>query len=242
MTGPTGAAPQLAVPPVDDPGNWVRRGIVIARRLMVCHWDLGDWWLSGDRPADVTTEDVAERIGVSSDVLWRCAWLSRAFAAGRRRPISIAHHREVASLRDTVADALLDQAVAEKWSVARIRRAARQAAREQEIEAERAAQAEQRELDLHPNAVAWRTDAKRVERECRERLVTAEAMLRSAVDALEALADHPGAGLVHGNRRRAAAERLRSVLAPGDTGIDLTPHVQPLLDRIWVQPATKRLS
>ena len=231
----TGQAGDLWVPKGQDPRiHWLNRGRAIAERLAHHQWELGDWWR--DRPdGATTTDDVADDLGLASATLWYHGWLAGRFPAARRRPLSHAHHATVAALPASTADALLDQAVAEKWSVARIRQAARQVAREQEIEAERAAQAEQRELDLHPNAVAWRTDAKRVERECRERLVTAEVMLRSAVDALEALADHPGANLVHGNRRRAAAERLRSVLAPGDTGIDLTPHVQPLLDRIWSQ-------
>ena len=224
----------LSVPRGQNPReHWATRWRAAADRYSACRWELGDLWRA--RPDGVDVIAAAEAAGLAAGTILTLGWLARAFPPARRHAISHAHHLEVAALPESIADCLLDRAVAERWSVARIRRAARQAAREQEIEAERAAQADQRELDLHPNAVAWRTDAKRVERECRERLVTAEVMLRSAVDALEALADHPGADLVHGNRRRAAAERLRSVLAPGDTGIDLTPHVQPLLDRIWSQ-------
>lgn len=211
---------------------WLDRGRRLARRLSTPRWEIGDWWL--DRPADATVEAAADATGLGHATIWTCAWLARVFPPDRRREaLSHSHHAEVAGLPPAAADALLDQAEAGRWPVARLRQAARAAAREQAVEAERAAA--QCELELEPTAVAWRTDALRVERECRQKLVSAEAALRSVVDAVGALAEHPGADAVHGNRRRAAAERLRGILASTETGVDLTPHVQPLLDRIWRQ-------
>lgn len=213
--------------------RWLERGRELALRLSAPRWEIGDWWLSGDRPG-LRIEDVAGRTGLAPATIWNCGWLARAFPPARRRAaLSHSHHAEVAGLPPAVADRLLDRAAADGWPVARIRAAARAAARREEVEAERAAA--QLGLDLEPNAVAWRTDLRRVERECRERLTTAEALVRTVVDAVEALASHPGADRVHGNRRRAAAERLRGILAPdgaGETGIDLAPRVQPLLERI----------
>ena len=119
--------------------------------------------------------------------------------------------------------------------MARIRREARLAAHEQAVEAERAAAAAQRELTLEPNAVAWRVDSHRATSEIREKSVTLEATAKAIIDAIEDLASHPGLEHTHGSRRRAVAEKLRYALAPVGTGIDLSPLVQPILDRIWSQ-------
>ena len=226
----------LSVPRVPNPRNhWLDRGRALAERLSGTRWEIGDWWLSDERPRDATIDAAAAETGLSPTTIWTCAWLARAFPAARRRPVSHSHHLEVAALPPAVADGLLDRAAAGRWPVARLRAAARAAARDGEVEAERAARA--LDLDLDPTAAAWQTDLRRVERECRERMVMAEALLRSTVDALEALADHPGADAVHGNRRRAAAARLRGIVGAGGTGIDLTAHAQPLLERIWSEPA-----
>ena len=228
------AAPshQLSVPKVSNPDkHWLDRGCELARRKSGVQWEIGDWWLQGHR---AILDDVAEIVGLPVMTLLQHAWVARVFPPHRRRDLSYSHHVEVGGLPDEVADQLLDAAREHRWSVARIREDARAARRGLDAEALRQEHAEQRRLALDPDAAAWRSDAKRVERECRERLIAAEASVRSVVDAVRALAEHPGAGATHGNRRRATAARLRSVLAPmGDTGIDLTAQMQPLLDAIW---------
>lgn len=217
--------------------EWLARGRRISESISTTKWDLGDWWNARpDKREEVNA--AAAQIGASNLAIWQCGWLARVFPKSRRRhpPLSHSHHLEVAALPAEVADALLGQAVAGRWTVARLRRAARRAQAEQAVEAERAEMAADRDLDLGPSAAAWRSDSRRIERECRERLIAAEAAVRGAVDALAALADHPGLDDAHGNSRRAAVERLRHILAPGDAGVDLTPHAQPLLDRIWRHP------
>lgn len=201
-------------------------------QLSQAQWQLGDWanesqWGLGP--------DIADLVGVSMTTLWIAAWVSRTFRADRRRPdLSYTHHLEVASLPDAVADDLLDAAVALHWTRSRLRTEAQAARRELDAEALRQENAEQRRLDLDPTAVAWHSDSRRIERECRERLIAVEAGVRSMLDAVQALAEHPGAGLTHGHRRRATVARLRSILAPmGDSGIDLTAQLAPLLDAIW---------
>ena len=235
------AAP-LSVPRVPKTawGRWWDQGRDLAQRIETARWALGDWWRSPERPNDVTVDTVANELGLAPAAIWQAAWLANRFPPSRRRNCSHSHHQEVAALSPAVADALLDQAVAERWTVARIRQAARKAAREQVIEAERAER--QIELDLTPNAIAWRSDAERVVRECREVLVTVEAQLRVIVGAVEAQADHPGAKDVDGNARLALTKRLRETLAPGRrTGVDLTPFIQPALDRIWTSGAAARV-
>ena len=226
-------APQLSVPRVSDPRkHWLDRGCELVRRRSGVQWDIGDWWLEGQ---DQVAADVGEAIGLPASTLLQCAWISRAFPPARRRTdVSWSHHLEVAGLPDAVADDLLDGAAKLGWSVHRIREEARAARRDLDAEAIRQENAEQRSLALDPTAAAWQSDARRVERECRDRLIAAEASVRSAVDAVRSLAEHAGAGLTHGSRRRATVARLRSVLAPmGDTGIDLTQQLEPLLASIW---------
>ena len=231
----TVAATELWVPKDADPRDaWLNRGREIARQLSLSQWILGDWWLN--RPAEIgnNANAIADEIGVAGATIWYWSWLSKAFPPTRRRRLaSHTHHAAVASLPAAIADALLDQAVAGRWSVARIRDEARQAAHDQAVDAERQAAAAQRELTLEPTADAWRVDSRRIGREIRERTVTLEATAKAIVDAIEHLATHPGLEPTHGSRRRAVAQTLGSLLMPADTGIDLGPLTQPLLDRIW---------
>ena len=223
--------PDLSVPRDRNTRNhWLDRGRDIARRLSPARWDLGDWWL--DREVDLDAADVADEIGVSHTTIYQCAWIARTFPTPRRRQqLSHTHHSEVAALPPGTADALLDQAVAERWSVARIRVAVRAARRELDIEAQRAAHTAQRELTLE--AAAWQVDARRLEHEFGERLTAAAAAARSIVDAARLLAEHPGRAGVHGNRRRALVQRLRRAIDAGAVdGIDLEQVLSPLLAQI----------
>ena len=238
MTAP---APDLHTNGGEDPRvRWLRRGREIAQRLAGAQWAAGDWW--HDRPAGADMLTAAMEMGLSESTLYTYGWVAGAFPPARRQPLSWSHHHVAAGLPAADADELLDRATKGRWTVARTREAAHQATREQNIEAGRVAQAEQLKLDLRPTAVSWEADAGRVEHECREGLVVVEARLRSIVDCLGALADHPGADRVHGNRRKGFTDRIRSALAPGGgTGVDLTPQITPLLDRIWINSAVARV-
>ena len=240
MTRTARAAALLTVPSVEAPRDpWLDRGREIAERRASSQWDLGDWWRSSDRPDGVVIGVVADDIGVTPFTIWHCARVSREFPAARRRACSHSHHLEVAGLPGPAADALLDKAVAERWSVARIRQEAREEAHDQAVEAERQAQAAQRKLALGDTATAWHVDSRRINLEIREKSVTLEATAKAIVDAIEDLASHPGLESTHSTRRRAVARKLGSLLMPADTGIDLTPLVRPLLDRIWSQQLPK---
>ena len=237
----TRSTASLAVPLGQARIHWAHRGQEIANQLSACRWELGDWW--NEAPDGIDAPAAAETIGLAVGTLWELGYVARAFHPTRRRTCPHTHHREVAALPAPVADALLDQAVAEHWSVARIRQEARNAAHDQAIEAERQAQAVQRELTLEPTAAAWHVDSRRIDREIREKTVTLEATARAIIDAVEDLASHPGLEHTHGSRRRAVTEKLRYALMPAGTGIDLSPLVQPLLDQIWSQslPSTAPL-
>ena len=226
----------LSVPIDPDPRkHWLNRGRDIAQRLSNSRWELGDWWREGDGSLDAVA--VGDQIGVAHTTIYVCAWIARTFPPQRRRhQISHTHHTEVAGLPTAVADSLLDQAIRERWSVSRIREAVRLARRDLQIEAQRAQHAAQRELTLE--AAAWQVDAKRIEHECSERMSAAAAAVRSIADAVRLLAEHPGRGGVHGNRRRALVLRVQTMVdAAAVDGITLAPVLQPLLNRILEPPS-----
>ena len=204
------AAASDLVPRSPTPNErWLDQGRVIADRFSGAHWDLGDWAL--DKPADVVDDVAAERVGVSRGLLRTCRWLARCFGADRRRhELGYSHHLEVAALPEATADELLDRAVAERWSVARLRVEARYAAARGEVE--RTAARERAAAEREQGEFV--ADARRTERECRKRLVEAATNLQLAEEAVAALGEHPQLAHVHGNRANAVVGRLRDIFVP----------------------------
>ena len=219
----------LSVPivPKTARGSWWDQGQAIAQRLETTRWALGDWWRSPDRPNDVTVDIAATKLGLAPSAIWQAAWLAGRFSPSRRRACSHSHHVEVAALDAADADRLLDQAVERSWTVAQIRAARK------DIKPDQLRAAQQLVLDMSPTTDAWKRTARWAEGECRQAVIKAEAELGRAIRTVEAMAEHPAGGLIHGNGRHGVADRLRDILAPGgDTGVDLTPRVSPLLQRI----------
>lgn len=203
------AAVPRSVPRSSEPDeHWVQQGRVIADRLSHTHWDLGDW--ARTIPDGVVDETAADMVGVSIGQLRTCRWLARRFPPARRRAgLSYSHHLEVAALPGEAADRLLDLAAGERWSVVQLRREARRAAVEADIERLRDETPRQGVLSAE-----WLTSARRVERDVRERLISAAAALEVADDAIAELLEHPHLDEVHGNRTRAAADRLEAIFTP----------------------------
>ncbi len=188
--------------------TWVEQGRIIADRLSHTHWDLGDW--ARMIPDGVVDETAADMVGVSIGQLRTCRWLARRFPPARRRPgLGYSHHMEVAALPEETADRLLELAAEERWSVAALRREARKAAVEADIERLRSETPRQGVLSTE-----WLTSARRVERDVRERLISAAAALEVADDAIAELLEHPHLDAVHGHRTRAAADRLEAIFQP----------------------------
>ena len=208
------------------------RCTTIGARLSSDHWALGDHLLTA--PADITDAEVSETTGLPVGLLRTCRWLARAIPRQRRQPgLSFSHHIEVASLPPAVADRLLADAGAARWSVARLREAARAAAHDAEVDAKVSEARRSLDLAADSGTAGWLFASRRVERECRARLLDAEVAVRTAEDAVAALADHPGLTDAHGNRRAAAADRLRALFRPGGGSLPLSHTVERLLTRIW---------
>lgn len=217
----------------DGRAAWMRRGEQLARTLGETKWALGDWAAAatwGDLAA------TADAIGIEYGTLRNLASIAARFPAGRRRAgLTWSHHAEAAPLSVEAGDRLLALAEAERWSVRRLREAAAELRAEGRIEALRAENAALRaELDRRADGRAWSRDAHRVERECRQRLLAAEAELRSAIDAIEALVEHPGREAAHGNTRRGVIERLRAILTP--FAAYLSASAEPLFARMHPAP------
>ena len=204
------AAAPRSVPKPSDPGeHWAEAGRALARKIDDLQWRIGDWALR--KPAGFTDDRAAALAGCSERSVRCNRWLSKRFLPDRRRAgLSHTHHAAVAPLPDEVAEQLLDRAESEGWNVARMRAEANLAKAESEVEQARAAAARERAAA----SGAWRADARRAERECRERLQRAAADIRIAEDILSELAAHPDLEQVHGNAVNGVVERLRAVFDP----------------------------
>ena len=211
------AATSRSVPRSPEPDErWAEQGRALGERLSATRWDIGDWALAV--PAGVLDDVAAETAGIQTGVLRTCRWLSRRFAAARRRSeLGHCHHIEVAALPEEIGDALLDQATSEGWSVLQLRAAARAAGSQAEIDRASAAAVRERQAAASRE---WLVDARRTERECQERLLAAQKELRLAMDAVDALAEHPRRGAVHGNRVRGVVDRLRAIVAPASAAAE----------------------
>lgn len=112
--------------------DWVERGRVLCETGKRLHWEIGDWWRSGQHKYGARAKAAAEGIfGAEFKTLRNIAHVAGAFEPSRRRDISFSHHAEVASLAPEKADELLDLAEAKGLSkrelraeVARIKNAA----------------------------------------------------------------------------------------------------------------------
>jgi hypothetical protein len=112
-----------------DFDEWRAIGAELARIEKGVQWWLGDWWAFGEHRYGERAKAAADGIfGRSFGGLANCGSVARAFETSRRREVlPFSHHVEAASLDDPAeADALLDQAVREDWTVRQLRAAIRQ--------------------------------------------------------------------------------------------------------------------
>jgi hypothetical protein len=103
--------------------QWLEHGKTLASAHQSLNWWIGDWWAAGSHRYGARANVAAEGIfGREFQSLMNTASICRAFTTSRRREaLSFSHHAEVASLSPAKADALLDQAEAEGWSVKDLR-------------------------------------------------------------------------------------------------------------------------
>lgn len=112
--------------------KWSERGRELCETGKRLHWEIGDWWRSGQHKYGDRAKQAAENIfGLEYPTLKRLGTVARAFEKDRRRSLPFTHHAEVAGLTPDKADDLLERAEREGLSkrdlraeVARIKNAA----------------------------------------------------------------------------------------------------------------------
>lgn len=105
--------------------EWIGIGRQLCAGQQALNWHIGDWWAFGDHRYGDRAKLAAEGIfGREFQSLMDMASVARKFETTRRRDVlSFTHHREVASLPDEMADAILDRAESEHLSTREVRKA-----------------------------------------------------------------------------------------------------------------------
>lgn len=123
-------------------GEWRQVGERFARIGEASRWWLADWLNWGAEHHPDRYAEALEVTGYDYGTLRNLAYVAGRFPLSRRHDkLSFSAHVEVAALEPAEADALLDRAEAEGWSVMRLRGEARRV-RGRDAQAQLAAQAE----------------------------------------------------------------------------------------------------
>lgn len=105
-----------------DFSDWAERGRQLCETGKRLHWQIGDWWRTGQHKYGDRAKVAAENIfGLEYPTLRRLSTVADAFEIDRRRSLPFSHHAEVAAIPADKADELLDNAEAEGWSVRQLR-------------------------------------------------------------------------------------------------------------------------
>ena len=172
--------------------RWLALGRQLAERLSRARWELADWIASA--PAGMVDDELAEALGVSVSLVRNSRWIARKYEPDRRRAdLSYTHHLVAAALPPETADELLGAAAEERWTVARLRLEASAAAVGAEVERQRSEDTPQQGV----LSADWLISARRVERNVRERLISAAAALEVADSNL--VPHFPTEQLIHRN-------------------------------------------
>lgn len=85
-------------------------------------WWFGDWLNFGEAKYGEKYAAAVTKFGLNLKTAQQYAWMARTFPATRRRELSWSHHPEVAGIADLEErNELLDRAVENKWTKARLR-------------------------------------------------------------------------------------------------------------------------
>lgn len=107
----------LRLPEGMDTEGWEQVGAALGRVRRATRWWIGDWATYGEGRGYGDLTAVAERVGLSAQTVWDCAWVSRQVEPSRRREdLSWSHHREVAPLPPDRQGAWLEKGASEGWS------------------------------------------------------------------------------------------------------------------------------
>lgn len=126
ITLPDDGSLSLSIPDETSFEDWQTIGRRLFARERVINWWIGDWWAFGEHRYGERAKMAAEGIfGLTFQSLADIAMVARSFETSRRREhVSFTHHREVAALPPTEADAMLAKAADENLSTRDVRKAA----------------------------------------------------------------------------------------------------------------------
>jgi hypothetical protein len=101
---------------------WAAIGLRLQGAAGSVHWWLGDWLQYGSERYGETYAQAIAETPFTYKHLANCKWVANRIDISRRREnLSWGHHAEVAGLTDQQQDDLLDDSIAHKWSVHRLR-------------------------------------------------------------------------------------------------------------------------
>jgi hypothetical protein len=112
----------LTLPEDISKDEWLAVGMALIRIDHCTRWNVGEWLRLGNRKWG-EMYDEAVKLGFSYQSARDAVWLAGEFPLSRRRDkLTWSHHRNVASLDQTDADRLLDDAIKNGWSEKELRR------------------------------------------------------------------------------------------------------------------------
>ncbi|WP_229715339.1 LmbU family transcriptional regulator [Mangrovihabitans endophyticus] len=108
--------------------QWERTGRQLAGLLSSSAWWLGDWLIYGKRHYSDRYERAIQACNLQYQTLRNYAWVAGRYpACQRRQGLSFQHHAEIAALDVDDRERWLQRALAERWSIRRLREAVRTA-------------------------------------------------------------------------------------------------------------------
>ena len=205
--------PGLDLPPEIDRDAWEELGASLARetRERDLEWRIGDWAARADGAFATLAAAAAAIVGESASNLRKYVATAKAYPPIRRRTgLPFFMHLEACALPEADAERLLDRALAEDWTRAEMREAAREASAEGRLR-----RALRENARLKRELRQARADARDVADRARDRLdgerrVIRESLRRIAKIAGALIADGALDGL-HGNARRGLGRDLRKL-------------------------------
>jgi len=120
--------------PIDlEYDEWAHRGKMLLLLEKATAWWIGDWLNYGEAHYGEKYAQAVEATGKAPEALRKYQWVSEHMSPDRRREaLTFGHHDAVAALPAAEADAILEEAEANDWTVGEVRRAARKAKGEPE--------------------------------------------------------------------------------------------------------------
>lgn len=101
--------------------EWLSLGQRLQATTKHIQFLIGDWLNHGEARYGAKYTKAVEQLGINLKTAQQYAWLAREYQGSRRLELSWSHHQAAAGVEKTQREKILDSAVANKWSVSRLR-------------------------------------------------------------------------------------------------------------------------